>query len=123
MQPLRLLLEDRREGPAERHIAANKDPVSTSEREPHGLVMAVSEPNGEARSVHLGLEIEHAEHFHAVRRYCVLVVDHADVTESKRLHERLNDFMMRYGLVSCRCRRCGNEGQFFSIDGAACVPD
>src|SRR5437762_9726678 len=55
------------EVPAERHIAANKDPVSTSEREPHGLVMAVSEPNGEARSVHLGLKIEHAEHLHAVR--------------------------------------------------------
>jgi len=73
--------------------------------------------------VHLGFKIEHTEHLHAVRRYCVFVVNHPDVTESKRLNERLDDFMVRYGLVSCRCRRCGNESQIFSIDGPACVPD
>jgi hypothetical protein len=33
----------------------------------------------EPRSVHLGFEIEHAEHLHSVRRYRVFVMNHADM--------------------------------------------
>jgi hypothetical protein len=50
-------------------------------------------------------------------------VNDTDVTESKRLGERLDDLMVWYGLVGRCCRRCGNERQFIAIDGPACVPD
>jgi hypothetical protein len=66
---------------AERHVAANKDLVSYGHREPHTLVMAVADADGESATLHFGREVQGAEHLHSVRGHRVLVVDNADVTK------------------------------------------
>ena len=42
-----------------------------------------------------GREVENAEHFHAVWRYCVFVVNGADVAEAECFDQSLYDFVMR----------------------------
>jgi hypothetical protein len=52
---------------AEGHVAANQHPVTTGHRQPHAFVVRVADPNREAATMHLGLQVQHTEHLHTVR--------------------------------------------------------
>ena len=58
---------DRLKVAAERHIAAAEHAQPTGQSEAHTLVMAVPQPDRETRSLHLGFEIQDAEHLHSIR--------------------------------------------------------
>ena len=70
-----------------------------------------------------GREVENAEHFHAVWRYCVFVVNGADVAEAECFDQGLYDFVMRDRVVG-GCRRRGrHQGEFVAADGACLISD
>jgi hypothetical protein len=85
--------------------------------------MRVPEPNRETGAVHLGFQIENAEHLHPVRRNGVLVVHDADVSEAERLDESLNDLVMWNRAVGGGCCWCGDQGELFTRKSSALVPD
>src|SRR5215469_5114094 len=45
------------------------------------------QPNGKAAPLHLGCKVEDAEHLHAIRRYCIFVMDDSDVAKSKGFNQ------------------------------------
>ncbi len=107
----------------EGHIGTNEHPVAARHRETHGLVVRIPDSDGETAAVDFGREVENAEHFHAVWRYCVFVVNRADVAEAKCFDQGLYDFVMRYRMVSGGGSGCGHQGEFFATDGACLVTD
>ena len=67
------------------------------------LIVGVSQTDGETACCHLGCEIENPEGFHAVRRHCILIVDHANVAKPEGLDQGLDNLMMRHWAVSFGC--------------------
>ena len=107
----------------EGHIGANEHPISASECETHRLVVRVADSDGETASVDFGGEVENAEHFHAIGRYGVFVVNGADVAKAQCFDQSLYDFVMRYRAV-CGCgRRCRHQREFVAADGACLISD
>ena len=54
-------------------------PLSNGHRQPHALVMAVADADGEPAAVHFRREIQGAEHLHSVWGDRIFVVNDADV--------------------------------------------
>ena len=78
------------------------------------LSWAVADADGEPAAGHAGVEVEHAEHLHAVFADGVFLFDHADVPEPQGFNQGLDDFGVRHGPVSGRAERCGNGGQLLT---------
>ena len=107
----------------EGHIGTNEHAIAASHGETHGLVVRISDSDGETATVDFGREVENAEHFHAVWRYCVFVVNGADVAEAECFDQGLYDFVMRDRVVG-GCRRRGrHQGEFVAADGACLISD
>jgi len=59
----------RREVPRERPVRGHEHAIAAGHGQTHALVMRIAQTDGEAAYFHFGCKIEHAEHFHPVRRY------------------------------------------------------
>jgi hypothetical protein len=76
--------------------------------------MAVADADREPAAGHAGVEVEHAEHLHAVFADSVLLRDHANVAEAWGFDQGLDDLDRRHRPVSGRAQRCGDGGQLLS---------
>jgi hypothetical protein len=65
---LRVFREDRTVVPSEGKVVADEYPQSDRARQSKTLVVGVPDPNGETATLEAGRQIQHAEHFHAIRR-------------------------------------------------------
>ena len=83
VEALGMLGEDRREIAAECHIGADEDPQAGGESQTNGLVVGVTNADGETASSHLCFEIKHAKHLHAIGRDCAFLLDNPDVTKAR----------------------------------------
>ncbi|PYV97235.1 MAG: hypothetical protein DMG89_15410 [Acidobacteria bacterium] len=63
------------------------------------FIVRVADANREPASFHLGLKVEHAKHFHAVERDCILFIHHADVAKAEGFNQCLNDDVMGHRFV------------------------
>ena len=73
--------------------------------------------------MHLGFQVEYAEHLHSVRRYCVFVMHHANVPEAQCLDQCGHDVMVWDWPVSLRGHGRRNQRQSFAINCCALIPD
>jgi hypothetical protein len=77
--------------PAKGHVGADEHAIPTGHRQTHALVLGIAQTDGEATSFHFGCKIEHAEHFHPIRRYRIFVVDDSDVAKPERFDQCTDD--------------------------------
>ena len=64
--------------------------ISDREGQPHRLVIGIAQADREARIAVLVIQIERAEHLHAVGRDGVFVANDMDMPESERFDQRLD---------------------------------
>ena len=80
----------------------------------HAFVVAVADADGKPATLHAGVEVEDAEHLHAVLGNGKLVLDDVNVPEAESFNQGLNDFAVRYRPV-CGCAHwCGNERELLT---------
>jgi hypothetical protein len=71
-----------------RHVHTDQDPGADTQAEPHALVMRVSDTDGEsAPRDKERLQIQHAEHLHAVFGNSVFLLKHADLAKAEAFHQ------------------------------------
>jgi len=87
--------------------------ISDREGQPHRLVIGIAQADREARIAVLVIQIERAEHLHAVGRDGVFVANDMDMPESDRFDQRLDHLAIRNRLVH-RGRRRRNRPQFIA---------
>ena len=104
---LGVLGEHRLKVAGERHILADEHPVAYGHGQAHGFVVGVPDADGKPATVHAGVEVEHAEHLHAVFGDGVFLLDHADVPEAEGFDQGFDDFVVRNWPVGCGTGRCG----------------
>ena len=83
-----------------RHVHADQDPGTDSQAEPHALVMRVSDTDGELTPWGKEcLQIQHAEHLHAIFGNRIFLLDNADLPKAEAFHKDFDNLVMRNGLV------------------------
>jgi hypothetical protein len=86
-----------------KHEVVTYEPVSNGARQPEALVICVSDPNREPAPIKARLEIEDAEHFHAISRYRELLPYDADLAVTQGFYQTVHDREVRNRNMRCCC--------------------
>src|SRR5579864_5971759 len=83
--------------------------------------MRVAQPDRKSATLHFGCEIEHAEHLHAVRRDCILIMDDSDMAKTEGFNQCLHDLVMWDRAMRFGRQWCGHQRQFFADNRPAAI--
>jgi hypothetical protein len=82
--------------------------------EAHTSVVAVADADRKPAAGHPGIQIQHAEHLHAVFAHGIFLLHHANMAEAESFDQCLHDLDVRHGPMSSSGLWRGDRGQFLT---------